>query len=160
MATKPYLCQIDICKYLFKPFKLTTHELASFLPVYSQYHWIGLWDEGGQHDWVWITGELLTDGRSNSWWNGGQPDHPNGQVDCTEMYPAIHNSRWNDQGCSQQRRYICEYMFWVHWTIIVLVNTKYIMMHHLFVECFVAWPLQTAINNIGQQCNGPEFRYQ
>ena len=77
MATKPYLCQIVICKSLFKPFKLTIHELASFLPVYSQFHWIGLWDEGGQHDWVWITGDLLTDGRSNSWWNGGQPDHPN-----------------------------------------------------------------------------------
>ena len=121
MASKPYLCQIDICKTLFKPFKLTI-QLASFLPVYSQFHWIGLWDEGGQHDWVWITGDLLTDGRSNSWWNGGQPDHQNGQVDCTEMYPAIHDSRWNDQGCSQQRRYICEHMFWVHWTMIMRVN--------------------------------------
>jgi cysteine-rich repeat protein len=65
--------------------------------------WIGFTDAASEGTFAWVTGEWVP--YTN--WRSGQPDEGPGGEDCAEF--RFFDSKWNDNGCSVSRPYVCEY---------------------------------------------------
>lgn len=71
--------------------------------------WIGAFDYITENEWQWVvSGDLVTYAN----WAPGSPDNggSNGDTDeehCAEIKEST-NWQWNDNGCEEEKRYICE----------------------------------------------------
>lgn len=63
--------------------------------------WIGYSDGASEGDWVWSSGQVT--GYTN--WGPGEPNDF-GDEDCAELQMFFRT--WNDVGCDQSRRFVCE----------------------------------------------------
>ncbi len=76
--------------------------LTSKIPV-RQAAWIGLYrNPKDKSRWLWVDRTPV----NYTHWNKGEPN--NLREECGEMYPKVHEWRWNDQSCTVSLRYICE----------------------------------------------------
>jgi hypothetical protein len=62
-----------------------------------------------QNQWAWETGLALGAGAAT--WNAGEPNDSGGVEDCVEAGGAAGG--WNDLGCNNTRRALCERPAWV-----------------------------------------------
>jgi hypothetical protein len=82
----------------------------------SQTAWLGGSDQTSEGDWTWMSGPKNNTsfwsggsggsavGGAFSYWNFSMPDNYNNE-DCLEIYSGTPMAKWNDQNCSNLRRY-------------------------------------------------------
>ncbi|KAL4630830.1 C-type lectin domain family 4 member E-like [Arapaima gigas] len=86
---------------------INSKEEQEFISNLKNNYWIGLSDRDKEGTWKWVDGSTLT---GEGFWETEQPDDHRGQEDCVETRNDFPNHllKWNDLGCKEKVKWICE----------------------------------------------------